>query len=330
MKKLLAIALASCLTSLCLAQAAVTTNEMYAVTNKTKKVQKKKLIFEKQDKKSNFETKFSMSIIERDRISPEYTGLPIAQVVDSIEKLSDQVKGEFESTTDFNSRKAAALSGKFMGDLSVDDTYAFTVPVVKMTSYSSGLKYDFNADTSKLSLFALAYSKSMNGIGAPNYLTSPRQSNGLDQFDLDFKVNSTNIYQASNAYGASVSVTNTVTTILGIAANKISFLTYERESYDYTNPTPSVQLNIDNTKAARELPALKAIVVIKLNEPYIAYDYMHSKPTIDKPTEYASQGKYLTGNVLGIVFYSGLTGEVFARLPDTFGKPKLEPQSKDQ
>jgi len=45
-----------------------------------------------------------------------------------------------------------------------------------------------------------------------------------------------------------------------------------------------------------------------------------------------SQGKYLTGGVLGIVFYSGLTGEVFARLPDGFGKPepKAEPKPEGQ
>ena len=325
MKKLLAVAIASCLTSLCLAETTVTTNKMYALTNKSKKVQKKKLISDKQEKKNDFETKFSMSIIEGDRINPDYASLPIAQVVDSIEKLSDQVKGEFESTADFNARKAAALSEKFMGELSVDDTFAFTVPVVKIISTNSaGLNYDFNADTGKLSLFALARSSSMNGIR-----DSTKRIDGLDQFDLDFKVNSTNTYQASNAYGVSVSVTNTATTRLGIAANKIPFLTYWRESY-YFYPTPQVQLDIDNTKAARELPALKAIIVIKLKDPYIAYEYMHFKPTIDKPTEMSSQGKYLIGNVLGIVFYSGLTGEVFARLPDAFGKPKLEPQSKDQ
>lgn len=84
---------------------------------------------------------------------------------------------------------------------------------------------------------------------------------------------------------------------------------------------------MDNAKAARELPALKSLIVMKLADPYVVYDFMHSKPTRDKPTEITSQGKYLTGEVLGIVFYSGLTGEVFARLPDGFGKPepKAEP-----
>ena len=87
---------------------------------------------------------------------------------------------------------------------------------------------------------------------------------------------------------------------------------------------------MENAKAARELPTLKALVVMKLVDPYIVYDFMHSKPTRDSPIEVTSQGKYLTVNVFGIVFYSGLTGEVFARLPDTFGKPEHQPEAKPE
>ncbi len=276
--------------------------------------------------------KFSMAMIEDDRIDPRYAGLPIADVVDAVEKLSGQKKGEFESTAEFNARKAAALAGKFLGDSTVEDPFAFVIPVTKVPPYLGGLRYEFNADTSELRLFALAKLSSMNGIGAPDYQTSRRSSSGLDQFDLYFKVNSTNTYQASNAYGATVTVEETVSTSLGIAANRIPFLTYKRESYYYSNPTPSMQINMENTKAAKELPTLKALVVMKLADPYIAYDFMHSKPTRDMPTETTSQGKYLTGDVLGVVFYSGLTGEVFARLPDGFGKlgPRTEAKSDGQ
>jgi len=321
MKKWFVIAVVTSLASVCLAQTKPTTKKMRALAGPGKKEQKKEQpVKAKQEPKKATTAKFSMGMIEGDRIDLGYRLLPIAEVVDAIEKLSGQEKGEFESTSDFNARKASALTGKFMGDSSVEDTFAFVVRVAKGGAYSDGLKYDFNADTREVRLFALPKSSSMNGIGAPDYQTSRRQSNGLDQFDLDFKIDSTKTYEASNAYGAKVTVEETVSTVLGIAVNKIPFLTFKRESY-YSDPIPSVQFNMENAKAARELPALKALVVMKLADPYVVYDFMHSKPTRDKPTEITSQGKYLTGNILGIVFYSGLTGEVFARLPDRFGKP---------
>lgn len=333
MKQWFAIAVVTSLASVCLAQTKPPPpKETRALASPSKNEQKKeKPVAAKQEPKKAPTAKFSMGMIEGDRIDPGYGGLPVAEVVDAIEKLSGQKKGEFESTADFNARKAAALTGKFMGDSSVEDAFAFVVPVANRRAYLDGLKYDFNADTSEVRLFALAKSSSMNGIGAPDYQTSRRQSKGLDQFDLDFKVNSTRTYQASNAYGATVTVEETVSTRLGIAANRIPFLTYKRESY-YSKPIPSVQFNMENAKAARELPVLKALIIMKLVDPYVVYDFMHSKPTRDQPTEMTSQGKYLTGNVLGIVFYSGLTGEVFARLPDTFGKPepKPEPQPEGQ
>ena len=273
----------------------------------------------KQQAKKALLTKFSMSVIEGNRLDSEYIGLTVAQVVDSVEKVSGQQKGEFESTAEFNARKAAAFNGKLVGDSTVEDTFGFVASVSKSRAYSTGLKYDFNADTSELRLFAIAKSSSMNGIGAPDYKTSPRQSDGLDQFDWDIKTNSKRTFQASNAYGASVTVEETNSTIMGIAANRIPFLTYKRQDY-YSEPVPSVQIKMENAKAATELPALKALVVMNLATPYIAYDFHHSDATRENPTRTLTYGKYLTGNVLGIIFYSGLTGEILARLPENFGQ----------
>ncbi len=63
-------------------------------------------------------------------------------------------------------------------------------------------------------------------------------------------------------------------------------------------------------------------MVMKLASPYIAYNWFSKKPTRDDPTELSVTGKYLTGSVLGIVFYSGITGKIFACIPEIFGKPE--------
>lgn len=299
------LAIATSIAGICLAQ--------------TKPVAKKEQPGKQRQKAPQF-VKFSMSILERDRVDPSYASIPVSMVVNAIEKMTNTEKGEFESTADYDARKAAALTTQFLGDSTVGDAFAFVLPVAAGPRFSDGMKYSFDADTSEVRVYVLPKPSSMNGIrrSSPK---SWRKSSGLDQFDLDNKVDSTETYQASNAYGAEVTVEKTVSTRLGIAANEIPFVTHKRVK-NYPNPIPSVQFNMENSKAARELPALKTLVVMKLaDEPYVVYDRMRVEPTRDSPTEEIIWSKYLTGNVLGIVFYSGLTGEIFARLPESFGKP---------
>ncbi len=270
--------------------------------------------------------KFSMEMLERGRIDPGYMGFSISDVIESIEKMAVSKKGEFESTAEYNARKAAALTQRLSGDWSLQDTFAFLVPVSQGVGYRDGLRYVFNADTSEVRLFVLPKQRVLNGIGAPDYQTNRRQSIGLDQFDLDFKVDSQSTYEASNAYGAKVTVERTISTRLGIAVNQIPFLNLTRDSYQ--NPVPAIQFNLENARASKELPALKALVVLNLSDPYAVYDFFSSKPSRDNPKDMSSQSKFLHGNVLGIVFYSGLSGEILARIPDAFGMPESKVETK--
>lgn len=296
MKKWFVLAVAATLASVCLAQ---------------------KMPTAKQEPKKASLAKFSIGMLESDRIQPGYAGTTAAGLVGAIEKLAALKKGEFESTADFDARKTAALAGRLLGEATLEDTFAFVLPVFPASRYGNGLKYEFNADTSQARLFVLPKSLSINGIGASAY--EMRAGNSLDQLGISFKTDSRRAYQASNAYGASITVVKTDVTQLGIAANRMPFLRFERES-TYSNPMPVAWLPMENAKAAKELPAMKALVVMKLAAPYLVHDLSHSTPTRDEPTEISVRSKYLTGDALGIVFYSGLTGEVFARLPEDFGK----------
>lgn len=327
MKKWFVLALVTSLAGSALAQTAPATEKKPPVKQKQKMEQIAKpapVVAVKPNTKKPPVVKFSMAMLESERIDPRYMGIPVAKVVGAIEKMMTGArKGEFESTVDYNARKAAALTGKFLGDSSVYDTFAFVLPVLNISQYGSdgGLVYDFNADTSEVQLFAFPKVSSMNGLGGPNGVTNGQVSKDLDQFKFDYKIDSESTYVASNAYGAKVTVEKEVSTRFGIAVNQISFLSFKRGMFN-TNRIPEIQFNLENARAAKELPALKALVVMKMADPYIFYNYFHSEPTRDRPTEISRKSKYLTGTVLGIVFYSGLTGEIFGRLPEAFGKPE--------
>lgn len=322
-KRFVLFAVVTSLTSTCFAQEKPIAKKEQQAKSKQTKVQPAPVAEAKQAQKKRPAIKFSMSMLESGRIDMGYTGFPAEEVIAAIEKLTGSKKGEFESTADYNARKAASLTAKFLDDSSVEDIFAFSVPVQKGGKHSDGLRYEFNADTGDVNLYALPKSSkylSLNGIGAPDYQTNRRESRGLDQFTLSTKRESQSTYQGSNAYGATVTVEKTSMSSAGIAANRISFLKFERDLY-YANPTAASQFKLDNSQAAAELPALKALIVMKLSDPYVVYNFAHKEPKRDSPTDISMQEKYLTGDVLGIVFYSGRTGEIFARLPETFGSP---------
>ena len=77
---------------------------------------------------------------------------------------------------------------------------------------------------------------------------------------------------------------------------------------------------------------MKVLIVMKLSAPFVVYNFRSKEPKRDSPTEILTQEKFLTGDVLGIVYYSGKTGEIFARLPDAFGQPepKVEVKPEDK
>ncbi len=332
MKKWFVFALVTSLAGAALAQTAPATEKKPPVKQKQKMEQIAKpapVGAVKPEPKKPPVVKFSMAMLESGRIDPGYRGIPIAQVVDAIEKMIGAKKGEFESTADYNARKAAALTGKFLGDSSVDDTFAFVSPISKGVRYSDGLGYDFNADTSEVRVFVIPRVSSMNGRGAPDFYTNRRESEGLDQFNLDFKNVSSSTYEGSNVFGAKVTVERIISTRFGIAVNRIPFLNFERKMF-YSNPIPAVRFNLENARAEKVLPALKALVVMKIADPYVVYHSSFNAATFSEPTVSTVNGKFLTGTVLGIVFYSGLTGEILARLPDAFGKPEPKVESKPE
>lgn len=275
----------------------------------------------KKQKKQSF-IKFSMDMLKGGRIDPKYTGYPVVEVLAAILKVTGSKKGEFESTADYNARKTAALAAKFLDGSSLEDILAFTVPVLNGEKNRQGLKYEFNADTGDVNLYALPEFleyRSLIMVGAADYKSNRRESGGLYGFILNTDWEPASTYQISNAYGASAKVRMMSTLSVGIAANQIQFLKSERH-ISYDNPEVAGQFKMENTQAAEVLPELKALIVMKLTEPYLVYKSTRTKPTLDFPIDMSSQEAFLTGDVLGIVYYSGRTGEIYARLPMAFGR----------
>jgi hypothetical protein len=72
---------------------------------------------------------------------------------------------------------------------------------------------------------------------------------------------------------------------------------------------------------SKVIPQLKALVVFNLRDPFIIEDAYHYEPKRENPTERLGSLQYLRVLVLGVIWYSSATGEIFARFPEGFGKP---------
>src|SRR5205807_2410059 len=88
----------------------------------------------------------SLETLNAERLPIGFTGLPAESITDALAKVIGLDKGEFETTADFEARKAAAISRPYIPNLTLEDLHAFVLNVVKWERYSSGVAYRYNAD----------------------------------------------------------------------------------------------------------------------------------------------------------------------------------------
>jgi len=140
--------------------------------------------------------KFTPSSLSSGMIDPKFKGISPSILVSSLESLQEVKKGEFETTDDFNKRKADALSIKLVDDYGVDDVFPFIVDVSKYSTCSHGIMYGYNPDTSKATLHLSAYPDSYGGRNFISGYDSPK----YDTFELGREYEKDKSYVGSNAF----------------------------------------------------------------------------------------------------------------------------------
>ena len=273
--------------------------------------------------------KFSLAALQGNQLDLSATGLSLETLIGAVKKAVDQPKrGEFEPVADYEARKVAARSASFPEGVTLKDTFAVSMPILKWAH--DKFAYAFSPDTGSGALFFLPADSTggTKGIfGSPQY----GDKSGLDFFPAISRATiSRSTYQGSNAYGATTTVEKSVDASYGIAATRIPFLTFKRVGYYGSELSPNsktvaVRFKMDSATAAKVIPALRALIVFTVSEPFTLEDAIYAEPTLNKPTDFFTSLIYLRANVVGIVWYSSATGEIFARLPERFGKPAVAP-----
>jgi hypothetical protein len=255
----------------------------------------------------------------------------IGNIIKLIKKRTKIIKGEFEATSDFEDRKSAAMKIPINKPHRTTGILFFNIPVTKFDLYGkSYIAYQYDADTRTAHFYArplheVLYDQEID-IGS----TTNRE---MATLTINQYEEPRSTYTGSNAFGASAKIVKIRKHRLGVAFLENFYLTY---SYDDTrsrsyDPKPIGSVKMEPKFAAKELPKIRATLAIKPRDPLILHGFKYFEPTFDNPIEMTIESEFLYGEFMGIVFYSGNTGEIYARAPSDFGSPsQSQPPSTEQ
>ncbi len=235
---------------------------------------------------------FALVTLDQEVVSPQYAGVSIKAVVEALEEKTGQKKGEFESTAQFNQRRKAALEGSLVGEIRTDDVLAFVFAVQKK-SHDVPFYYTYDADTQEAMLTVSADQTTLNKNEVPSY-SAGAEPLPYDNYPIASESGPPSKYTIRN-----VDVTKLDSTIY-------SFATSRSRGFSLKAP-------MDAKRAESELPTLKALLLVKLRDPYLAYDFEYVEPTRIHPVELTKRTRALVGDILGVVFYSGKSGQIVAK-----------------
>lgn len=245
--------------------------------------------------------------IRVDKLTPGFAGHDIKAIYnDLMARKNMAVKGEFETTSEFEARLQRETEAPILGKLDRRDYLAFV-----LTNSSGETLYDADA---KIMTIAVALSS-----GAENVYTKSDKMALTSQAETKSEE-----YEGSNAYGAKA----TVTRHLGINYN-MAFSNYSpfgvskyidsgTRSRGHTEEFFAkdvflLQIPMDVALAKEVKVQLNILAIVKLIEPYTYEGTFYDKPTISRPTEYLIQYHFLNTELIELWVFDRSTGRIFIK-----------------
>ena len=239
-----------------------------------------------------------------------FHGHDIIAVFKAVEKSPAlKEKGEFESSSTFETRRAGFLNRPFYGDLSPNDYFGFVVPSGDIIS-SPEFKYD--ADTQTLAITLEGHSKEL--IEFKKLIELPITEYVPHLLDTILirrtAVNHGKSYMASNAFGAKVRVHEASWDEYGIAFEPASWLFPSPSG----SPSFTYKLKMTPDEARALEPYAKLMLICRLAEPWLKSSAGGGDATFDEPYQNFVGEKYLVVNPEQLWLFNVKTGEVVRKL----------------
>lgn len=245
--------------------------------------------------------------IQVDKLAPGFTGHDIKAIFnDLVAKKDRAVKGEFETTAEFEARLQREAQVPILGKLERDGYFAF---VIKNSSGETF--YDADSQVMTIAIALQSGDESIYKQSNKKALTS--------QVELKREQ-----YEGSNAYGAKATVTRHLGVDYDVAFSNYSQFGVSKyidsgtrsrghtEDY-FAKDVFMVRIPMDVALAKEVKSRLQILAVVKLLDPYTYEGSFYDKPTISRPDEYFIQYHFLNTELLEVWIFDESTGRIFSK-----------------
>jgi hypothetical protein len=245
--------------------------------------------------------------IQVDKLAPGFTGHNIKAIFkDLVTKKDKAVKGEFETTAEFEARLQRETQVPILGRLDRNGYFAFVI------NNSSGETF-YDADSQVMTI-AIAL-----GSGSESIYKDSNKKALASHVEVKSEK-----YEGSNAYGAKATVTRNLGEYYDVAFQNYSrfgvsrYIDSRTRSEGYTEDAFAkdviiVRIPMDVALAREVKSRLKILAIVNLVEPYTYEGSFYEKPTISRPDEYVIQYHFLNTELLQLWIFDESTGRIFAK-----------------
>lgn len=271
---------------------------------------------------------FSMQMLEK-RIPVNFKGMDPKTLIAAIErKTASLIKGEFESSVDFDARRVNVFSGVLLDSVRFGGKLVFTASVGQSDDSTNGFAYRYNADSQLVTFLVQPKLAGINSIGGPKVRASETINWRVAQFDLLSQLVSKRTYVGTNAFGVKTNVEETIIDRYGVISGPSVWFGGSIGRQFEIVPIEIKEMLMGAEQAIRELPKLKVLFVAGMEAPYVGYDFKRTEPTRDFPYDTSIRRAFINARLEGVIFYSGITGEIFARMPEGFGESEAAKEAR--
>jgi hypothetical protein len=262
---------------------------------------------------------FDPSMISGDYLSDDFYAYDIKAVTGALAKVGGLSKDKYESSDEYKSRMVSVFNKTKILGVEAGEIIAIQIPVNSENLPYEGVKFTFNADRERLDFHILSKKKPLVGY-FPEIETSGLYGMHNDVIDVERRVDKESAYLGSNALGATATVRSYKLSQFGLVSYTLDWLSHPRKS-DYIFDMP-VGASIEYTRdqARHTLNNLRAVLLMKVRFPYVISGRDFKRATMDSTYENNVTVRYITGDLMGVVFYDGKTKKVIHRMPENFGK----------
>ncbi len=256
--------------------------------------------------------RFTLDKILGDKVVNDFDEIPSQRMYEQLRDTLDIAtkKGEFETTDEYKKRFKEMQEKTYLEKLTFKDLLAFRVPV----SSFGKIRTKYDADTQIAEIF-------VSGTSVPSGFGSAANTVGkipskIDFLLLDFDA-TTGKTEGQNAFGVKKDVDVNVSVAYGVASKSIPFLKYDRTNQfmETLKDSSLFTVKVDRSDAPAFLNDLGAIVIVKLQDPYLVRNSFGVAPTMDSPKAYSAEYKFFFGDVLGIVIYKKSSNAILKKVP---------------